>query len=173
MAGFGSCNCLHFCSCCHNTLANKDDINVRAWVPRTLDTHYKDAQGWRDARTLKEQESIFNAAGVRWSELMRLPYWHHRRVAVDGMHNLFLGLLQHHFRDVLGVDLPAGEQDTASADPRDINRAEHILANSPTHSALKRIPVVALKALCGAKGLLGVDSEKAKKKNFIAMLLVR
>lgn len=43
--------------------------------------------------------------GVRWSALLRLPYFDIVKfVVVDGMHNLFLGLIKDHFRQVLGMD---------------------------------------------------------------------
>lgn len=45
------------------------------------------------------------AHGIRWSALLRLPYFDIVRfVVVDGMHNLFLGLIKDHFRQVLGLD---------------------------------------------------------------------
>jgi hypothetical protein len=45
--------------------------------------------------------------GVRWSELLRLPYFDPSRfVVVDAMHNLFLGLIHEHFTGILGLHLP-------------------------------------------------------------------
>ena len=41
---------------------------------------------------------------MRWSELLRLRYWDPVNwVVVDSMHNLFLGLVRHHFRVVIGT----------------------------------------------------------------------
>jgi hypothetical protein len=46
----------------------------------------------------------FNKSGVRWSELLRLPYFDIARcVVVDLMHNLFLGLIKEHFTGILGI----------------------------------------------------------------------
>jgi hypothetical protein len=43
---------------------------------------------------------------VRWSELLRLPYFDPTRfVVIDAMHNLFLGLINKHFQDILGIRL--------------------------------------------------------------------
>lgn len=48
---------------------------------------------------------IFGEHGLRWSDLLRLPYWDPTRyTVVDVMHNLFLGELRHHCRDVWGID---------------------------------------------------------------------
>ncbi len=50
-----------------------------------------------------QAQSWFDLTGKRWSELERLPYFNITRfVVVDPMHNLFLGLLKEHFRDILG-----------------------------------------------------------------------
>jgi hypothetical protein len=40
---------------------------------------------------------------LRWSELLRLPYFDPSQfVVLDAMHNLFLGLINFHFCDLLG-----------------------------------------------------------------------
>ncbi|KAJ3500743.1 hypothetical protein NLJ89_g9653 [Agrocybe chaxingu] len=55
---------------------------------------------------------IFNDAGIRWSELLRLPYFDiTRNVVVDSMHNLFLGLIKEHFCGILGIALPSREEE--------------------------------------------------------------
>jgi len=52
-------------------------------------------------------ETIVAETGVRWSQLLRLPYFDPSRfVVVDPMHNLFLGLLHEHFNKILGLPLP-------------------------------------------------------------------
>ncbi|KAF8832982.1 hypothetical protein BDN67DRAFT_870775, partial [Paxillus ammoniavirescens] len=53
---------------------------------------------WRDAQMQKDRDKIFKETGVWWSELLRLLYWDPTHfLAIDGMHNLFLGLVQFHF----------------------------------------------------------------------------
>ena len=55
---------------------------------------------------LKERDAIFEDHGIRWSRLLRLPYWDPTRYAVvDAMHNLFLGELRHHCVEVWGIDV--------------------------------------------------------------------
>ena len=49
---------------------------------------------------------IFAQTGVQWSELLHLPYFDPTRfVVIDAMHNLFLGLINKHFQDILGIRL--------------------------------------------------------------------
>ncbi len=59
---------------------------------RTAQECRESAHSWFNASDLDAREEIFNASGVRWSELLRLPYFDIIRcVVVDVMHNLFLG----------------------------------------------------------------------------------
>ncbi|KAK0241044.1 hypothetical protein EDD85DRAFT_731715, partial [Armillaria nabsnona] len=51
----------------------------------------------------EQARAYYDASGIRWSELLRLPYFDpSRMIIVDSMHNLFLGLLKEHFRSILG-----------------------------------------------------------------------
>ncbi|TFK80420.1 hypothetical protein K466DRAFT_452191, partial [Polyporus arcularius HHB13444] len=64
---------------------------------RTATEHRRLAAQWRDAATEAERRDLFKEHGVRWSELLRLPYWDPIRFpVVDPMHNLLLGNLRHH-----------------------------------------------------------------------------
>lgn len=60
------------------------------------------------------RNAIYDRFSIRWSELLRLPYWDPTRFTVlDSMHNLFLGDLAHHIRRILGIDpdaQPPGEE---------------------------------------------------------------
>src|SRR6266567_1145894 len=58
------------------------------------------------AQDEKARKIVFDSAGIRHSELERLPYFDFTKsIVVDPMHNLFLGLIKEHFR-ILGVQLP-------------------------------------------------------------------
>ncbi|KAF9521902.1 hypothetical protein CPB83DRAFT_741537, partial [Crepidotus variabilis] len=58
----------------------------------------KAAEHYRKADTTAARASVFDSTGLRWSELLRLPYFDITRgVVVDSMQNLFLGLLKEHF----------------------------------------------------------------------------
>jgi len=54
--------------------------------------------------------------GIRWTELLRLPYFDPSRfVVVDAMHNLFLGLTREHF-DILGIRMDDDDDDDVVLD---------------------------------------------------------
>ncbi|TFY53450.1 hypothetical protein EVJ58_g9445 [Rhodofomes roseus] len=104
-AGFAGHSSKHFCSFC---LLKRSDINdiSRPWPTRTWKEHLDIAQRWRDAATRSDRDALFEEHGLRWSELLRLPYWDPTRYAVvDAMHNLFLGELRHHCMAVWGIDV--------------------------------------------------------------------
>ncbi len=161
-----------FCMLCHLSKGDINNLETGSWKVKTNEEFREAGSRWKNASTKKEQEAITKKTGVRWTELNRLPYWHHRRVGLDGMHKFFLGLVPYHFREALGMDLPSSDNDSKNADPSDIARARDILADCPTQGALKRIPVGALKALCGSQGLLVRDVQRPKKKDLITLLLV-
>lgn len=101
-AGVGGHSSTYFCSFC--MLPHKDICNLdRSQWPRAKSwaEHLRWACAWRDASTMAERTAIFKQHGIRWSELHRLPYWDFTRYAVlDVMHNIFLGELRHHCREV-------------------------------------------------------------------------
>jgi len=58
----------------------------------------KNAKAWKNVSTRKEQDDLFAAHGICWSELWRLPYWDPpRMLVVDLMHCLLEGLVKFHF----------------------------------------------------------------------------
>jgi hypothetical protein len=89
-------------------LVEKADMNNTdwwQWPGRTREYHMKAAEAWRDAPNKAERDKVFRAYGIRWSALLLLDYFDPTKmVVVDSMHNLFLGLVQHHFRVLLGID---------------------------------------------------------------------
>jgi hypothetical protein len=104
----------HFCAICHCTRSEHGygNTNYHSWKQRTNDECRTFANRYKDAEDEKEKQSVFDEAGLRWSELLRLPYFDPARyVVVDAMHNLFLGLLKEHFGGILGIYLqkPAAE----------------------------------------------------------------
>lgn len=109
-AGFASHSATHFCSFC--LLPKRDICNVdRATWPgsRTRNEHLERAREWRDALTNDARDTHFAAHGLRWSELLRLPYWDPTRFTLlDTMHNLFLGELHHHCITLWGMKTAEG-----------------------------------------------------------------
>jgi hypothetical protein len=73
---------------------------------------------WRDAESLEEQNVIFRNCGIRWSQLLRLPYWNPILfTAIESMHLFDAGLFQSHCRQVWGIDTsnPGGDGTVPSA----------------------------------------------------------
>jgi Transposase family tnp2 len=108
VVGFGSLAHTHFCHICHCTrnVHGYGHLEQHLWQMRTNEDTRASAQAYKDSTTEVESNAIFAETGVRWSELLRLPYFDPTRfVVIDAMHNLFLGLINKHFQDILGIRL--------------------------------------------------------------------
>jgi hypothetical protein len=69
------------------------------------------ATEWLEVPTASVWDCAFAQTGIRWSELLRLPYWDPTcMVVVNAMHNLFLCLVKFHICTVLGINV-AGDAD--------------------------------------------------------------
>lgn len=101
-----------FCSFCRLPRADINNVNQDTWPKRhSWEEHIAHAQMWRDSPTKAKREAIQSQHGIRWSELLRLPYWDPTRFTVlDAMHNLFLGEFQHHCREVWQMNIKGGKQ---------------------------------------------------------------
>ncbi|KJA18107.1 hypothetical protein HYPSUDRAFT_107459, partial [Hypholoma sublateritium FD-334 SS-4] len=98
--GFGGIGHNQMCALCHckRGLSGPKITNMHSWQRRTNEDYRASAQRYLDAEDDKERETIFKETGIRWSELLRLPYFDPSRfVVIDAMHNLFLGLIKEHF----------------------------------------------------------------------------
>jgi len=94
----------HICQCTRN-IHGYGPLEQHLWRTRTNE-ELAPHSGYKDSTTEVESDAIFAQTGVRWSELLRLPYFDPTRfVVVDVMHNLFLGLISKHFQDILGIRL--------------------------------------------------------------------
>jgi hypothetical protein len=109
MAGHSSHFYCTVCSCHHKSTLGRTDY--QDWKNRDVKQMRKHAEMWKNAKTVAEQGKIFDAYGVRWSELWRLPYWDPtRQLVVDSMHCLLEGLVHTHIREVLGLSTAAASQ---------------------------------------------------------------
>jgi hypothetical protein len=71
---------------------------------RTLEEHRKHAENWRNAQTASDQANLFKKHGIRWSELLRLPYWDPtKHIVIDSMHGFYLRIFSRHIRDIWGM----------------------------------------------------------------------
>src|SRR5437868_11593137 len=68
--------------------------DIDEWfITRDQAKHRKNAQTWRRCNLNASQSRFVKQTGVRWSELLHLPYFNPVRfVTVDPMHCLFLGI---------------------------------------------------------------------------------
>ena len=69
-----------------------DDMND--WfIQKDLNEHRQYAEEWRKCKSTDERRCHVSNKFVRWSELLRLPYFNPiRHLVVDPMHCLFLGI---------------------------------------------------------------------------------
>ncbi|OBZ77196.1 hypothetical protein A0H81_02514 [Grifola frondosa] len=76
-----------------------------------LEFHRSSAEEWRTAGSATEREAAFlRNGGIRYSELLRLPYWDPIRfVVIDSMHNLYLGIIKNHIREIWGISVDADD----------------------------------------------------------------
>lgn len=173
-AGFAGHSSKHFCSFCR--LRKQHICNLtRPWPTRTSAEHRRIAEEWRRAETTADRNAIFEEHGVRWSELLRLPYWDPIRFSVvDAMHCLFLGDLRHHCRDVWGIDVKerTGARKVLPHTPEEqrlwLDRTVAALKKK-SRSALTGIRKGYIAAVAQVNGI--VPELHLTKKNYISALL--
>lgn len=194
VAGSASHSATCFCALCYQKKQDINNINVSDWTARSREDVLRFAREWRDAQNKTQQGKLFHKHGVRWSELLRLPYWDPTRsVIVDSMHNLFLGVVQYHVRTIVGMDIPAEnryihntdemDEDDAEGDNnmddltviREAAKIEKLLSADPTAKKLERRGKPALRLVCQTRG---VDQEswgatkKLRKRVMVDALMV-
>ena len=78
---------------------------MKVWfVERDLEEHRQSAMGWRLCKSEEERKRHVSSTHVRWSELLRLPYFNLiRYLIIDPMHCLFLGIA-HWIIKILWID---------------------------------------------------------------------
>ena len=106
IGGFASHGHEYYCSVCWCTKTEHQGYNnfqYNTWRYRTNEDCRKAAEKFRDATTPAKANSSFDKSGLRWSELLRLEYYDPTKfLAIDPMHNLFLGIIKEHFQSILG-----------------------------------------------------------------------
>ncbi|KIJ50240.1 hypothetical protein M422DRAFT_44405 [Sphaerobolus stellatus SS14] len=119
-----------FCDVPRTEISEWLDVHPSLYPRRTAQEHRQMAFEWRDAVSQTAQVNAFKKNGIRYIELLRLPYWDPTCfTVVDPMHNLFLGLIQTHFRGFLGIKAPT---DKDILDPDELD--EDIGEGLPTES---------------------------------------
>ncbi|KIO12190.1 hypothetical protein M404DRAFT_125690, partial [Pisolithus tinctorius Marx 270] len=64
-----------FCSFCLQDGTDIGNTDISSWRCCTWQEHLTIAMMWRDAESEGACNKIYTQFGVRWSELLRLPYW--------------------------------------------------------------------------------------------------
>lgn len=117
--GFMGVGAHSMCSFCKLEKGDISNLDIRSWPRRSWAEHYEHASLWRDAANEADRANIFKNYHVRWSELLRLPYWDIIRFAlVDSMHNFFEGDIKTHILDLWGMS-------STAADPSQVKPVPH------------------------------------------------
>ena len=159
------------CLFCSLGRADINNLDRATWPKRSQEVLKKAAEDWRDAETKSERKRLFKKTGVRWTPFWKLDYYDPTRMGtIDIMHNLFLGLVQFHVREVLGLE------DTQTEDDRpvtikELEKARRGLA-ALSSKALNRSKISVLKVLCTENGIDISATRKLKKKHLIQLLTV-
>ena len=148
-----------------------NNLDRATWFKKSRDILKKAAEDWKDAETAGERKHLFKQTGVRWTLFWRLDYYNPTKMGtVDVMHNLFLGLVQFHVREVLGVEDAQAEEDH-SITIEELEKARRGVA-ALNLKALNHLRVSVLKVLCTENGIDISGARKPKKKHLIQLLMV-
>ncbi|KAF8870420.1 hypothetical protein BD779DRAFT_1478911 [Infundibulicybe gibba] len=173
MSGIASYTSKHLCSECTQLLEDIDDLDFKHWVPRDRADHMVNANAWREATSDNERKTLFEDHGVRWSELLRLPYWDVTKfVVIDSMHCFYLRMFQRHVREIWGMDIKYEDGPGIGVFPKDLpseQSMEHArqILRTGTASALAALNRAALAGLCHELGLRFAGTKKKLTKRLI------
>ncbi|GBE89668.1 hypothetical protein SCP_1603320 [Sparassis crispa] len=156
VAGFASFSTLkHFCSFCHLHRHDIKNLDPSTWRPRSDAEHQHWADAWRKAQSEEERDTLVSDHGVRYSELLRLPYWKPvLYTMVDTMHAFLQAILKRHCRVIWGMDVKFMDGD--GLEPSDDGSAEsfedemdraRIAFRTGSKTALGKFPIEILRAL--------------------------
>ena len=134
VSGFRSVTSYHPCTFCLITTHDLETL-TQPWFERNPARHREHAALWKDAPTPTDRKNIEEKHQIRWSPLLELPYWNpSSSTVIDSMHNLYLGLIQDHCRNIWGIHT---EYDGGDGELRP--RAPHDRPDAATISSLLRI----------------------------------
>ncbi|KIO11733.1 hypothetical protein M404DRAFT_61638, partial [Pisolithus tinctorius Marx 270] len=103
VVGFLSHAAMLFCSFCYLPADMIENLDMESWLICSAEKHCKHAEEWLSATSSEQREQIARTCGVRFSELLRLPYWDPIWFTVlDSMHAFFLRAIQQHVRYIWG-----------------------------------------------------------------------
>ena len=148
LAGLSSATSTLFCTSCHLTIQDIENLDKSTWPARDLITQIEHARAWRDCENEVDRDACFKAHGVRWSVLLDLPYWNPILFSVpDSMHAAHLGLFHSHCRKVWRINISVdGGEGTAIQPAKEIPRPSDrtlsqwlaIIRDTPDSTALRK-----------------------------------
>lgn len=182
MSGFASYSCTHFCSMCRQRLTNINNMEVSEWKRRTWAEHMDQAQQWKDATSEKRRQKLFDEHGLRYSQLLELPYWDPTLFTViDSMHAFFLGDLKRHCREVWGMDVTFADGDGSWVDPgpqassalreKDVQDGFRRLRTSKASALNRETPLAVLHHICRELQILPEPRYRSKKPHLMKALI--
>ncbi|RPD57158.1 hypothetical protein L227DRAFT_479728, partial [Lentinus tigrinus ALCF2SS1-6] len=117
-AGFGGHSAKYFCSMCKLPHVDINNLDDATWEPRNCEEQKDLARVWRDLPSAWARDQAFKGNSIRWSELMRLPYWDPiKYTVIDSMHNHYLGLLKTHCRKIWGMSINTEDTGGSGVEP--------------------------------------------------------
>lgn len=176
ISGFGQANCADQCHECKLQLLEMENLDYWAWPRRNNQEHRTLAKEWVNKLTENAREKHFKLNHVRWSELLRLPYWDPtKHVVIDSMHGFYLGILQRHCREIWGMaaDVDDGEGvtfDTTTESPNELQlAAARRILREGSKADLATCPADVLRQLSREEGLR--YAKKLVKDQLVQQLL--
>jgi hypothetical protein len=144
LAGHAGPTANQMCGLCWLNMSEIANFDYDNWKRRMCKEHRAAAEEWKNAETKSERDKVFRRHGVRWSELLRLPYWDPVQfIIINGMHNLFLGVVQHHFRNLITIDKQASKAirkpRIRPVGPKDLDKGRNFFELNRTVSAMTRL----------------------------------
>lgn len=175
VTGRTSATSTHFCPYCNLPQSEIKTVDQNMWSPRSDTNHRIQAMEWLQAATETERDKLLARHGVRYSELLRLPYWSPiGHTVVDSMHLFFLILFKRHCSDIWGMDSGIDDGDGTTADPVssallssvDVQKAFIALRQEPL-SSLGNFKAQTLKVLVNS---WGINVKGNKRSTLLAIL---
>lgn len=146
------------CPIHHMKIGDIGNLEVRSWETLTNGDYRKLAYEWRFAQNPNSRKVIEKRFGIRYSPLIRLPYWDPTRMTPpEPMHCLLLGLVQHHCRKIWDTSDDYATAEDVNED--EFRNAVHCWRDSTDTTELKKLRKSVLKKLCSVH-FLNTDGTK-------------
>ena len=153
-----------WCTQCDLEAVYMENLDISTWPKRMEnEEHRRLAEEWRSLDS-KGRRSHHKKHGIRWSEMLRLPYWNPvEYTLVEFSHNLLSNNADRHLRVLMGMDasLPDGLGDPDSplprkqrvADPTAVKAAWEMVLHG-TGEELMKLPAYILRECCHKAGIV-------------------